>query len=510
MTVRNDITVDFTLSPRLIKIAAPSTNLSMQDLVDTVRSIEDDLTNMDDPHLLNASGKEDLGGGVVVGITIQLQNAQVEFEGRTAPTSGGIVTSAGTLSLTDSSATFLLDGVTRGAQIINFSDFSVSIVLSIASETQLTHTPFESGTLNQWTIGDTYRIVNEIQCEASGGNLTAVDQNISPINAIFPSIGTQIVRASSSSATIAGLEIQNIQRLIESARDSHHAYGSVFYWDPFGGSDLANGLNPSTAKKTFDAVQALCTPIVGDVIFALNGNPSGATIVTDPVRLTVARVSIRGPGRAFNIIVDNGTAPAVWIDAPGASLEGVAVKQLNAAQPGLLITTHNVLIQRLLVGQCAGDGIEITNTVTLTEANAAVTIFDKIEVIDNARHGIHIHNNVGLTFIKHSHVEESGVDGIRMETNVDDVHVTDTIVHESLGWGINIINNTVSNTALINTSYINNALGNLTDGGVNTVIIDGDAKAIWDWQTTATTLTGSMGEYIQKKVLSVSKFLGLK
>jgi hypothetical protein len=75
----------------------------MQDLVDTCRDLEDDPNALDDLHLLNAAGKEDLGGGVKVGITVTLQNAKIAFEARAGPSytqcniSGGNLVSVDTL-----------------------------------------------------------------------------------------------------------------------------------------------------------------------------------------------------------------------------------------------------------------------------------------------------------------------------------------------------------------------------------------------------------------------------
>ena len=85
MTARTDIIVDWYSSPRIITVLSPSTELSMQDLVDTARVLEEDINALDDNHLVNAAGKEDLGGGVKVGITVTLQNAKIAFEARGGP-----------------------------------------------------------------------------------------------------------------------------------------------------------------------------------------------------------------------------------------------------------------------------------------------------------------------------------------------------------------------------------------------------------------------------------------
>ena len=131
MATRNDVTVDFLESPRIIEIAAPSTEITMQDLVDTIRKIEDAFTKgMPHDKLLDASGKQDLGGGVLVGITTDLQDAQLSFEPRrTAASIGTVTTGSGTAvngplgptySFIDTGADFVADGVERGSLVINF------------------------------------------------------------------------------------------------------------------------------------------------------------------------------------------------------------------------------------------------------------------------------------------------------------------------------------------------------------------------------------------------------
>ena len=106
MAVRSDITVEFDLSPRIITVAAPSTALSIQDLVDTLRGIEGALDSMSYFHLTDAAGKNDLGGGSFVGITISLRDAEVAFEARLGPAfelctvSGGNLTAVGTDGIT--------------------------------------------------------------------------------------------------------------------------------------------------------------------------------------------------------------------------------------------------------------------------------------------------------------------------------------------------------------------------------------------------------------------------
>lgn len=82
MSIRDDVTIDWESSPRVITVADTSDEITIQDLVDTCRYHEQQLINMDYPHLIDAAGKEFLGGTTYVGVTAALQNAVLSFEAR--------------------------------------------------------------------------------------------------------------------------------------------------------------------------------------------------------------------------------------------------------------------------------------------------------------------------------------------------------------------------------------------------------------------------------------------
>lgn len=213
MAERNDITVFWSLSPRIIQIDAPSAEITIQDLHDTLRSMTEQagegfIDNLDDDFIIDSAGKEDLGGGVQVGITSTLQNAQLTFEPRTTPVETGTATSADAngIVLNDNTAQFITNGVTRGSFIVNFDDRSIATVISVNSETQLVHTPLLAGVADDWGIGDNYSVWNIVQCEISGGNLVAVDTNGDIMDSIYPSAFTQVLRSLSSATTLVNAD----------------------------------------------------------------------------------------------------------------------------------------------------------------------------------------------------------------------------------------------------------------------------------------------------------------
>lgn len=86
MTIRTDIfTIEWSVSPRVIWIDIAETVVDVQDLYDTCKHLEALHTGMDEPYIADAGGKEPLGGGVNVGITVSLFNAVYAFEDRPGP-----------------------------------------------------------------------------------------------------------------------------------------------------------------------------------------------------------------------------------------------------------------------------------------------------------------------------------------------------------------------------------------------------------------------------------------
>lgn len=208
MTTRSDVDVEFNTSPRIAEVASPSVEITMQDLVDTLRKQEDSFVGMSFDKLINASGKEDLGGGVKVGITVAMQNLLLAFAGRTVPAETGTVTGspaspvAGRQIIQDTAALFISNNVQRGSLIVNFTDQSIAEVVSVDFETQLTTKTLTEGIGNTYDIDDEYKVWNVVQVSATGGNLVAVNDLQDVIDAILPTAFTQVILTASSSATL--------------------------------------------------------------------------------------------------------------------------------------------------------------------------------------------------------------------------------------------------------------------------------------------------------------------
>lgn len=215
MTTRSDVIVDFAPATRIAVVEAPSTEFVIQDIVDTLRKREDTFTGQSEFKLLNASGKEDLGGGVAVGITAELQNTQIAFEGRTTPAYTGFVTApsdppvgnspsraSGLIVLYDDNADFVNDNIVRGSLVINYTDQSIAEVYSSDNATSLTTRTLVNGITNTFQTNDVYQVYNVIQCEVIGGNIVGVNGVGDAQSPISPTAFTQVIRTGSSSATL--------------------------------------------------------------------------------------------------------------------------------------------------------------------------------------------------------------------------------------------------------------------------------------------------------------------
>jgi hypothetical protein len=221
VAILSDVIVDWTVSPRIVTVQAPRTTISIQDLYDTLRSIEDDAWNAKYLSILFGAGKDALGGGLFTGITLRLLNAVLEFEQRVTLNESGTVTTPDTtgVTLTDSAATFITNNVARGDIISNITDGSHATVLTVVSETVLTGSTLMGGTDNRWDTADVYDIFDVVSCTVDGGNLIAVDAVDAAIDPVFQTFGTHVTIAQATSAA-----------LLSAAAAS--AQGRIFVWPP--------------------------------------------------------------------------------------------------------------------------------------------------------------------------------------------------------------------------------------------------------------------------------------
>lgn len=149
---------------KYIEVGAPDTEVTIQELLNAVREYEDETTNLDLPYIANAYGKQDLGGGVLVGITLELLDGwRVKFEDRAGPsyvtcsvTGGNIVAydEAGSTQFPLVPSTYVFATITSSSsatlqeqESIQYSSFGGGVTIDAASGTA--GTTFPAGTPQQ-------------------------------------------------------------------------------------------------------------------------------------------------------------------------------------------------------------------------------------------------------------------------------------------------------------------------------------------------------------------------
>ena len=196
-------------------VEEPDTEVTVQELLNAIREWEDELENLAEPKVCNAYGMQDLGGGVYVGITLELlNNWKVKFEGRTSPLDTGTITTTDATGehLIDSTAQFITDDlVYAGCTVFNANTADMAAMLHIESEIMICSDPLSGGAGGGWTIGNTYAIYPNVQCTITGGNLTGL---LSTPIAQSPNV--QVVMEQSSSAT---LRVSGISPTVEAIRE---------------------------------------------------------------------------------------------------------------------------------------------------------------------------------------------------------------------------------------------------------------------------------------------------
>lgn len=91
-------TLTFFKTEKVIQVDSPQTSVTCQDLINQIRLYEENLNNLDYPLIANAYGKQALGGGSYIGITLELVNDwRIAFEARSGPDTTACTVSGGNL-----------------------------------------------------------------------------------------------------------------------------------------------------------------------------------------------------------------------------------------------------------------------------------------------------------------------------------------------------------------------------------------------------------------------------
>jgi hypothetical protein len=487
MTTRNDITLDYTLSPRVARIAAPEVNLSLQDYVDTLRVAESQFQGMSYPFLINASGKEDLGDGVLVGITVQEQNLRLAFESRRTPAidEGTVTTGSGAPNLqnryvfVDTGADFVTAGVEPGSLVINWTDRSMADVVEVIDANTIRMEALVNGTDNEMGLGDVYSIFNIIQVRVSAGNLTAIDDLAAAINSVLPTAFTQVVVAQASNSTLINANLTTVESQVA---EIHGQVQRSIFIDTEALTN-GNGYQQTPYNNWTDAVDDA----------EANGIKNLVLLADATVDRQLKNFEIIGVGRP-QLDINGQTIDGC--EVIGCEMTGAMVGEVIAKNCGLNNVTgmNGHFTNCDLNGTC---GIATAGVVVMDGApHSAIAglsrpFFDMNAASTGAKFSLRGYSG-GLTLFNCNH----GDDEVTLEfaqgkctlassctAGVISVRGIAQFTDQSAG-------SVVDTTALLSREIVEND--------------------VWDASIADHTTAGTFGDFITRRILTVAKFFGLK
>ena len=264
-------------------------------------------------------------------------------------------------------------------------------------------------------------------------------------------------------SSVARLEIENIQRLIENLRPHHTGTGNIFFWNPVSGSDLNDGQTPSTACQTFAYIHDnLVTDYGHDIIMAMPATTGAATVTTAPEAITITKnyLFLRGPGRDFEIDTTGIGGVAVGIDGKGVEVSGLRIKTAPASTDDALhIEGDFALVKNVWIEQCGGDAIGINNSTNSIIEGGYFKAYKG--------HGINVGNSTNHLWLRDVslHGTSGNGDGIHIEgTSIFEVKLIGHCdIHSNTGYGINVVTSASRTTIEDCTNIENNTAGDIND-----------------------------------------------
>jgi len=369
--------------------------------------------------------------------------------------------------------------------------------------------------LNNWQVrfearpGPTY-----VQVSVTGGNLVGGLAG----NPIATTAFTQVKQVSSAASTIAvpatADEQTNLRYLVESLRGAHGATGTVYYWDPFGGSDSATGLTPATAVKTFSKAHSLVTAGNYDVINCLSTDASGITTVTETLSITKNTLKVRGPGYTFQLKPTVTTADTLVINANTVEVAGLYISTAaTGTKNAVTITGNNNSVRDSWIANVMGNGIELTTSAANKVTGCAIEHCG----LSATGNGIKLGNSATEAVISRCIIFDN-VNGISLAgTGLAENIVDNNIIYNHTGYGVTVGSGVLRTHIRGGNTFNKNTAGDTQNLGTNTFIesIAGGATAsqiaaaVWDevitGHLTASTTGRTLSDAKKKATLASLK-----
>jgi len=424
---------------RFIKIGSPTTQVTIQELINAIRDFEDDWQGMDIDKIADCTGKDDLGGGVKVGITLRLINWKVKFDDRSGPTTILCKITGGNLVAVDSNGD-PMDPVEPSTYVMVMITSSSSATLQTLQLTDLKYRVEQIGK-DHYAYGDTYYW--------------------DPINGNDENTG---VEKDAAVATFA--------KAHDLVTDYHH---DVIVAVPGNNTDYTQ-----TDEKIVISKNQLSVRGPGNG-FKFIPTTSGQ----DTITITGKGVEFKG----FEVQTKSGGSDiGIKITGNNALVDMVKIK--NTTSHGIqILESGNSKIASVHIEGCSGDGINIGSNVERLEIQGA-------QIYECEGNGICVDgsNILRVTITGESSIHNNTLDGIDIASGAE-FFLYEGILGYNGGWGIDIHSGVSSTMISENVKIGENVLGKLNDNGTGTIVYAHTrAGYVWDAFLNDHKASGSFGE----------------
>lgn len=331
--VLNNLSYNF--DTKIITVLSPANELDLQDLVNTTREVEAVQIVMDDNQIMAAGGKEPLGGGNLVGITVSLLNGwRVAFQARPGPDTVVCTVSGGNLVafVGPDSTTATQFPIAPTAYTAGFISQSSSATLSSQQLAHETRYLIESLRTDHQATGVAYYVDPTNGSDANDGLL--------PEEALA-TVGAAINK------TVSG------------------RYDVIYV--------ISSGITTLTEKLNINKSN-LSIRCSGTVIFSPSNDSD------DTIKFTAGGCALSGA----TVTTTAGPTPRNAISASGVTsirLENINIP--SASNKGISITGGDGhQLQRLFVTQCASDGVYIKDS--------KISALSSVRIDSNTGYGLNL------------------------------------------------------------------------------------------------------------------------
>ena len=358
---------------RVIQVDAPveGTSVTIQELVNAIRDYEDELSFLDYGHIANATGKQSLGGGAQVGITLELINDwRIQFETPGAPPTITVYVRGGNLVATNSYSN----------NPIKPSDYITAIIAQSSSPTIIT----PASDLNMLYLleslhGSHKTLGNIFYWDPVNGNNS--NDGLQPSTAVLTFAAAHTLAAASHNDIIFCLSnhssgVTTVTEKLNITKSTLKVRGPGY---PF-------QLKPTTTGAATVTIAADSVEVSGLYIeTATSGSDNGITVTTDNILIKDCWVRA-ARGNAIDI------SSATRTQIKTCAIENALGQGINLGD-----TTTQSLVSTCIISGCTGDGVNIGGT-GLTD-----NMFENNLIYNNTGWGIDVGTGVLRTGVRLHH-----------------------------------------------------------------------------------------------------------